>query len=154
MVRPTARVLLLDDADRLLLFRSLDDGGAAFWYPAGGGVEAGETVHDAAVRELYEETGLSNVRLGPEVWRRRHVVGWRGVRYDIRERWFIARVDQVEIDTRGFTHSERAEVLEHRWWSPEELANAKERLVPADLAERLAELLTNGPPAEPLEVGI
>jgi len=154
VARPTARVLLLDDADRLLLFRSLDDRGAAFWYPVGGRVEAGETVQDAAVRELHEETGLSNVQLGPEVWRRRHVVGWRGVEYDIRERWFIARVDRFDIDTSGFTHAERTEVLEHRWWSPAELANAKERLVPADLAARLTELLTKGPPAEPREVGI
>jgi hypothetical protein len=33
-LRPTARVLLLDDSDRLLLFRSVDDDGASFWYPS------------------------------------------------------------------------------------------------------------------------
>ena len=153
-MRPTARVLLLDDTDRLLLFRSADDDGAPFWYPVGGRIENGETLRDAAVREVREETGLTDVELGPEVWRRRHVVGWRGVEYDIRERWFIARVQRFDIDTSGFTSDERDAVLEHRWWTLEELASATERLVPVDLADRLAELLSEGPPAQPVEVGI
>lgn len=152
--RPTVRVLLLDDADRLLLFRSVDDCGGAFWYPVGGRVEEGESVQDAAARELLEETGLPGVELGPEVWRRRHVFAWRGVEYDHRERWFIARVQQFDIDTSGFTSAERVDVLEHRWWTQEELAASTERLVPADLAAQLAELLTAGPPAEPHQVGI
>lgn len=58
--RRTARVLLVDDADRVLLFRwPLRDGPASHcWITPGGGVEPGETLHAAAVRELREETGL------------------------------------------------------------------------------------------------
>jgi len=113
-----------------------------------------ENPSECITRELREETGFSDVELGPEVWHRRHVVSWRGVEYDVRERWFIARVQPFDIDTSGFTSAERVEVLEHRWWTPEELAAATERLVPADLAARLRQLLAAGPPAEPVAVGI
>ena len=59
VVRPTARVLLLDDADRVLMFCGNDpaDPGSRFWYPPGGGIEPGETPEVAARREVLEETG-------------------------------------------------------------------------------------------------
>jgi len=66
--RPSARVLLLDEADRLLLFSSRDESaGITRWYAVGGGVRPGESHEQAALRELREETGLTGVALGPEV---------------------------------------------------------------------------------------
>jgi 8-oxo-dGTP pyrophosphatase MutT (NUDIX family) len=58
--RRGARVLVLDPGDRVLLVRAVDPTvpGAPFWFTVGGGVEAGETDREAAVRELREETGL------------------------------------------------------------------------------------------------
>jgi 8-oxo-dGTP pyrophosphatase MutT (NUDIX family) len=74
-VRPTirhaVRVLLLDEHDRLLLFRAEDPGtGAVFWFPAGGGIEDGEDAVAAARREVAEETGLTDLQLEAEVWHR------------------------------------------------------------------------------------
>lgn len=37
VLRPSARVLLIDDNGRTLLFASMDEAGRTFWYPAGGG---------------------------------------------------------------------------------------------------------------------
>ncbi|MCC7267714.1 MAG: NUDIX domain-containing protein [Caulobacteraceae bacterium] len=54
-VRPTVRVLLLDPEDRLLLFRGrlpAQPDSAPFWFTCGGGIEPGETVEDAALREI------------------------------------------------------------------------------------------------------
>ena len=164
IVRPTVRVLLLDDADRLLLFRSENRlTGESFWFAAGGAIEPGESAQEAAVRELEEETGLSGAELGPEVWRRRHVLDWDGVVTDIRERFFLARVPAFEIDTTGWTEAERISVLEHRWWGVSAMraldarraaGRARDRLVPMDLADRLTHLLLQGPPERPIEVGL
>lgn len=153
-LRPTARVLLIDDLDRVLLFRGESDAdGSGFWFPVGGGVEPGETTQQAAVREVLEETGLS-IDLGPEVWTRRHVVAWAGTTFDVRERWFLTNVDAFDIDTSGFTPDEHRMVTRHAWWSLDELDAATERLVPADLAARLRELLRVGPPPHPVPVGV
>jgi 8-oxo-dGTP pyrophosphatase MutT (NUDIX family) len=92
VVRHAVRVLLIDDADRVLLFRAHDpSSGTGFWFPPGGGIEPGEDVQTAAQRELREETGRTDIALGAEIWHRRHVFSWRDARYDQRERWFIAR---------------------------------------------------------------
>lgn len=45
--------------DQVLLAQRGKDPGRGLWGFPGGHVEWGETVRDAAVRELYEETGIS-----------------------------------------------------------------------------------------------
>jgi len=44
----------------LLLKRMKDKGG--FWQPISGGVETGEELVDAVKREVYEETGISEIK--------------------------------------------------------------------------------------------
>src|SRR5215831_7589258 len=64
-VHRVAAVILVDSSGRLLL--QLRDGGTTKdphrWGPPGGRVEPGEEPHEAAVRELEEETGLRVDRL-------------------------------------------------------------------------------------------
>lgn len=52
---PSVAGLVRDDANRLLLVQSLDDGR---WSTPGGTVEVDETPATAVVREVWEETGL------------------------------------------------------------------------------------------------
>lgn len=153
-VRPTVRLLLLDPTDRMLLFRSQADDGSFFWYPVGGGIETGESAEEAALRELFEETGVSEVELGPEVWHRRHVADWRGRTYDLRERWFMARVADQSLNTAGFTSGEQESILSAAWMSVADLRSTPDRLTPTELADLLDGLLRNGPPVAPVQVGI
>lgn len=75
--RPSARFLILNEAGELLLFRFVHKrgplAGLDFWATPGGGVEEGETLEQAALRELPEETGLRRDSVG-EVVARREVV--------------------------------------------------------------------------------
>jgi len=49
------------DENRLLLIRRGHGPGAGLWSFPGGRVEPGETLHEAVVREAFEETGLEVV---------------------------------------------------------------------------------------------
>jgi 8-oxo-dGTP pyrophosphatase MutT (NUDIX family) len=136
--RPTARVLLLDGRDRVLLFEMHTADGRVFWCPPGGGLEAGETHEQAAVREVREETGWATPVLGPVIGQRRQVVTWNdGVTYDCSEVWFLARVDALDVDTSSWTDDERIDMGAHRWWTVDDLGAATVELAPNDLAERV-----------------
>ena len=153
VVRPSVRVLVIDATERVLLFASEDDAGRRFWYPPGGGSEPGETAAETARREPREETGLTDFALGPEIGRRRGLATWGGVTYDCGERWFLARVARFHVDTAGFTVQERGSIVGHRRWTVDDLMTTTDRLVPANLGDVVRDVLRNGPPAAPLDLG-
>jgi ADP-ribose pyrophosphatase len=55
--------ILIQDEDKYLLIKRAAEPDAGLWTIPGGIVELGETAKDAAVREVYEETGLEIVIL-------------------------------------------------------------------------------------------
>lgn len=65
--RKASRLLVINPADEVLLFRFVHKDGALagrdYWATPGGGVEEGETFHAAALRELREETALCSALL-------------------------------------------------------------------------------------------
>lgn len=64
-LRLAAYAVIVDDADRILLTWYNGEGrGDPCWSLPGGGVEFDESIEDAVVREVLEETGY-HVRLGP-----------------------------------------------------------------------------------------
>jgi len=153
--RSSARVVLVDADDRVLLLRGGDPKrpGPAVWHTPGGGIDPGESAEHAAARELAEEVGLELVDIGPLVWTRRFEFSFDGVVYDQDEVFYFVRVDSHEVDSSRHTPLERRYLSGHRWFSVAELRELDELIAPPDLAEQLRLLLRDGPPSEPVKVG-
>jgi 8-oxo-dGTP pyrophosphatase MutT (NUDIX family) len=150
-------VVVLDPDGRVLLLGArltdpaVPPGDVLFWYTPGGGVEDGETVRAAAVRELAEEIGLviEPTALEGPVWLRRHLGVFAGMDIDSRETFFVLRDVVHEVDPAGRTELELLGEEPHRWWSLPEIVGSDATFAPADLGEALGKLLEgpwSGPP--------
>ncbi|MET9647763.1 NUDIX hydrolase [Streptomyces syringium] len=150
--RRAARVILLDARDRVLLMNGFEpaDPASTWWFTPGGGLEGDETWEQAARRELAEETGITEIELGPVLWRRFCSFPFDGRRWDQEEHYFLARTEQAGRWTGGGTELERRSVTGLRWWTCEELLAARETVYPTRLGELLRTLLDEGPPSTPV----
>jgi 8-oxo-dGTP diphosphatase len=140
--RPSARLLVVDEAERVLLFHFLPQRGPAagqgFWATPGGAVDPGETFEQAACRELLEETGFRIADPGPQVHHRKEaflLADGETVLAD--ERYFLIRVDNAQPSNELWTELERQVMTGHRWWSEAELRQTDERVWPKNLADLL-----------------
>ncbi|TVL94560.1 NUDIX hydrolase [Streptomyces sp. SAJ15] len=151
-LRRVARVVLLDRQDRILLLHGFepDDPSSTWWFTPGGGLEGDESREQAARRELAEETGITEVELGPVLWRRVCSFPFDGRRWDQDEWYYLGRTERTATETGGHTDLERRSVTGLRWWTYEELAATRETVYPTRLAGLLRTLLDEGPPASPV----
>ena len=157
MIRRRAiRAVLLTPEGRILLMRIQDPASRRqVWLTPGGAVERGESAEAGLRRELKEETGLQEVRVGPLLWTRTHEFAWNGRAISQREEFYL-----VETALFGPTiednpaRGERLAFREFRWWSAEDIRNTSEQFAPRRLADLLESLIRTGPPEEPFDAGV
>lgn len=141
VARPAARIVLLDAAGRVLLFRFDPPDRPPFWCTPGGAVDPGESYAEAARRELGEETGIE-ADPGPEVARKiAEFITIEGVPVIADERYFRLVLpptfDPEAIDTAGHTELERQVMRAWRWFDRDALTSLEEAYYPEDLADLL-----------------
>ena len=142
--RPSSRLLVLDQAHRLLLFRFSHRTGVLagqdYWATPGGGLQAGETFGEAAIRELREETGIMvRVVEGPIAQREFTLQMPDGEQVVADERFFVVRVGARTVSPDKWTTRESEVMVEHRWWTAADVEATDAMVWPDNLPHMLRE---------------
>jgi putative (di)nucleoside polyphosphate hydrolase len=123
-----------------------------------GGVDEGEAPRAAAMRELYEETGVQSIAPLGEVegWLHydlpKDVAVWRGRYHGQAQRWFAFRFVGPESEI-NVTHPPHGHPVEFSRWKWEDLARTPEVVVPfkREVYEYVAQAFARfASPGEPL----
>lgn len=146
-VRRSAKCMVVDDDGRVLLFRGIqpdDPTVPTWWFCPGGGLDGSETFAGAARRELREETGIEVADVGPPVHARTVRLTWAGRSFDQFEQYYVVRVGPVvDLSADGWTDEERRVIVEHRWWTVDELRHTDALVRPDGLVEVLEAALAD-----------
>lgn len=135
-IRVAAYAVIVDDEGRLLLSHWNEHGNSA-WSMPGGGIEAGEDPADAAVREVFEETGY-HVRLGDLLGIDSHVVDAAARSHPTGRALHAIRIVYRATITGGvLTHEIGGSSDEAAWFSIDQVRSLK-RVSLVDAALRFA----------------
>ncbi len=149
-------MVVVDEIGSVLLFRIVDpmDTKPPVWITPGGGLEPGESLAEAAARELLEETG---VRVDPRELRDpiamcRGDWEFRGEPLYSEDRFFGLRAHRFVPSTDRWTDLEHELHASWRWWMPEELEATNEAVLPAGLADVVRDVAVGRFPSPAIEL--
>jgi ADP-ribose pyrophosphatase YjhB (NUDIX family) len=138
-VRLAGRVIAIDPAGRVLLFFYDDPPPQGrHWATPGGGVEEDEDFYAAARRELAEETGWTDVPVGPAEVHRHTGVLWLGTRGLVSQtdHYFVGWVPEERRALGEVAAMHASDGIDaSRWWTVAELEGTDETIFPPGLAE-------------------
>ncbi|MFD0262087.1 NUDIX hydrolase [Kitasatospora indigofera] len=162
--RQAARTVVLDQDGSVFLLRSDNVEVGVHWTSPGGGIEPGESPVDGARRELWEETGWTDLVPGPLLCTWEHDFTWHGIPVRQHEHIFLTvgprRGPLGDVSDVHATDG----ILGWRWWTAADLADERADAVwPPQLPALLAGVRAKGwpgdgspgslPPVEPVDLG-
>lgn len=123
--RTTARILPVDEHDRVLLMHGWDprQPERTFWFTVGGAVEDGEDLATAGLRELAEEVGIiaELSELTTPLATFDNTFSWDGRLVQQTETYFALRVRDVTVSLAGLDAMEQATTDRADWWTADDL---------------------------------
>lgn len=124
--RLAARVLPVSPEGRVLLLHEQNpaEPGILYWGSVGGAVDPGESLEEAVVRELFEETGLvaEPAELVGPILRTDQPFTWAGRDYVNDAHFFAMRLpESAQVSFDHLVEEETGNVLGSGWWTPEAL---------------------------------
>ncbi|NUT41327.1 MAG: NUDIX domain-containing protein [Thermoactinospora sp.] len=157
--RDAVRVVVIDSADRILLFHTRDPTmpeKGQWWELPGGGIDPGESPAETAVRELREETGIvvSPEQVSAPSWRRDASFRYRGTLRLQHEVVVAVRlgVPGPPVDGGGRVEFEDEDYFGFRWWPVDEVVGSTELFYPRELPRLLGAFLAGEQIDQPFEL--
>ncbi len=122
-----------------------------FWVLPGGGVKEHETFEEAVKREIYEETGITNINVKNCVFSRIMHVELNNIEQNLYyERYYIVETEDAEINTDNLTNNEIKTISKYKWWPINELKQTNDIILPLLLKIHIDSALTN--PDHPIDI--
>jgi 8-oxo-dGTP pyrophosphatase MutT (NUDIX family) len=123
--RQTARVLPVNPEGRVLLLHGWDPHHpeAPFWFTIGGAAEDGESLREAAAREMREEVGISvdPAYLGEPIAQNSVEFSWGGYRISQDQTFYAVLIESADVSLDGLDKWERATTDTYGWLSADDL---------------------------------
>jgi len=130
LYRPCAGLMIINDQGKVFVGKRIDSRESGWWQMPQGGIDKGEDVRLAALRELEEETGLTPDKVTilaqspqelfydlPEQLKGKL---WKGRYIGQRQIWFLLRFTGQDADIRLDAH-DPPEFCEWQWVPPSRL---------------------------------
>ncbi|WP_329495069.1 NUDIX hydrolase [Kitasatospora herbaricolor] len=162
--RQAARTVVLDQDGSVFLLRSDNVEVGVHWTSPGGGIEPGESPVEGARRELWEETGWTDLAPGPLLCTWEHDFTWHGIPVRQHEHIFLTvGPHRGPVGDVSSVHATDG-ILDWRWWTTADLADERaDALWPPQLPALLAGVRAKGwtgdgspgslPAFEPVDLG-
>lgn len=160
IVRNAVRVILLNQRNELLLMCVEDfdistiegSKNKRFWCTVGGGIEEGESIEQAALREIHEEAGIApeEIELGPVVWQSSVDLMLKGKLTTLAESFIVAKTNTFDVKLHMPTEDEKQTVKKLHWFSLNAIQTCPDKMFPERLAELLPPILAERYPEKPI----
>ena len=119
-------------------------------------MEDGETLLQAAKRELFEETGLkeNDVKFGKVVWYGEFDLNLHGKKTHLKQSFIYAETTKKYVTLKNLTDEEKLVAKTLEWFSLEKIKSLEEIIYPVVLPEYLPDIIEGKIPSEPIFIDL
>lgn len=163
-IRNSIKVILLNDKKEILLLQTSDPKTTSinkkyhgkFWSLIGGKIEESESLEQAVLREIHEETGIKKdeIELGPIVWFGEFDLILSGIPTHLKQKFIVAKTKQTKLSLDNLTQEEQKVIKKLEWFSLEKIKDCKEVIYPVLLPKYLPDIIAEKYPEKPLEIDL